>query len=92
MHIQGELRQRVEALDFGGEKVVYRMADADVFAHDCFRRRQGIPHSRTRLRKQWDVSGIASQASVGPARTDLGLRGGLAPDTKRGDSKLGEYL
>ena len=39
-----------------------------------------------------NVSGIASQATGGAARTDLGPTDGLAPDTKRGDSKPGKWM
>ncbi len=34
MHIQGEFRQGVEALDFGGQEVVDGVAGTDVFAHE----------------------------------------------------------
>ena len=32
-HVQSELRQRIEPLDFRGKKAVYRVADACLFAH-----------------------------------------------------------
>ena len=33
-HIQGQLRQGIESLDFRGKKVVYRVTDTCLFAHD----------------------------------------------------------
>jgi len=36
MHVQREFRQRVEALDSGGQEVVYRVADARLVAHGFF--------------------------------------------------------
>ena len=33
-HIQGQLRQGIESLDFRGQKVVDRVADTGLFAHD----------------------------------------------------------
>jgi len=45
-HIQGQLRQGIESLDFRGQKVVYRVADAGLFAHappDLFRTESSNP-------------------------------------------------
>ena len=50
-HIQGQLRQGIESLDFRGQKVVDRVADTGLFAHDLLasairRRRQRIADDR----------------------------------------------
>src|ERR1051326_13182 len=57
-HIQGKFRQGIEPLDFGGQKVVDRVADAGSFAHRFslkflrLRSRSSAPPlTRTRLRR-----------------------------------------
>ena len=35
-HIQGQLGQGIESLDFRGQKAVYRVADTCLFAHDLY--------------------------------------------------------